>query len=44
MNIKQKLIINDMFNFYINQINEELDNYNKLFNKMIIILNNLSNY
>jgi len=36
--------INSMFNIYIKKINEELDNYNKLFNKMIIILNNLSNY
>ena len=36
--------INDMFKVYLKKINEELDNYNKLFNKMIIILNNLSNY
>ena len=33
-----------MFNVFINNINEELDKYNKLFNKMLIILNNLSNY
>ena len=36
--------MNDMFNICIKKINEELDNYNKLFNKMITILNNLSNY
>ena len=36
--------IKDMFNIFIKNINEELDNYNKLFNKMMIILNNLSNY
>jgi len=36
--------INVIFNFYIKNVNEELDNYNKLFNKIFIILNNLSNY
>jgi len=36
--------IKDLFNVFINNINEELDKYNKLFNKMLIILNNLSNY
>jgi len=36
--------LNNMFNVFIKNINEELDNYNKLFNKMLFILDNLSNY
>jgi len=36
--------INKMFNIFIKNINKEIDNYNKFFNKMIIILNNLRNY
>ena len=36
--------INDSFNNLIKNINEELDKYIKLYNKMIVILNNLTNY
>ena len=36
--------INDSFDNVIKNISEELDNYNKLYNKMIIILHNLNNY
>ena len=33
-----------MYNYFINNLNVELDNYKKLFNKMIIVLKNQSNY
>ena len=36
--------INNSFNNLIENIEDELDNYKKLYNKMIIILNNLTNY
>ena len=36
--------MNDIFNDFLQNMIEELDNYNKLYNKMFIILHHLNNY
>ena len=36
--------MNDIFNDFLQNMIEELDNYNKLYNKMLIILHHLNNY
>jgi len=36
--------IKDLFNYFIMNLNEDIDNYIKLYNKILLLLNNLKNY
>ena len=36
--------LKDLFNFFINNLNEDIDNYKNLYYKLFIIINNLKNY